>query len=178
MRQMAYRKIIRINPYSRSSIIDAIKELEAEKDEIEKKRKKFVKAVAKAMAKRIEERYGSVRSSNITYDEENGSTGIFVWGDATYGKGKVQAHGQGLFFVEFGTGTLAGGQDGYRYGFYPGSWSEEHANTFQQWVLSDGALFSRSDGSYKYDNEAADAFARAIGSLDEIIKEAADEVFG
>ena len=79
MRQMAYRKIIRINPYSRSSIIDAIKELEAEKDEIEKKRKKFVKAVAKAMAKRIEERYGSVRSSNITYDEENGSTGIFVW---------------------------------------------------------------------------------------------------
>lgn len=174
---MAYRKIIRINPYSRSSIISAIKELEEEKKQIEKLRSKFVKAVARIMAERIEKRYGEVRNVNIEYDEE-GNSNISVWGGGAYGKGKVQAQGQGLFFVEFGTGTMAGGHDGYRYGFYPGSWSEEHANTFQQWILSDGAKFSKADGSYKYDNEPADAFARAIGSLDEIIKEAADEVFG
>lgn len=169
---MAKRKVIKINPCSRSSIIEAIVELKAEKEEIEKKRSLFVKAVARIMAERIEKRYGEVLNVNVE------KYGVFVWGDGYRGNGTVQAHGQGLFFIEFGTGTMAGGHDGYRYGFYPGSWSEEHANTFQQWILTDGAKFSKSDGSYKYDNEPADAFARAIGSLDEIIKEAADEVFG
>ena len=169
---MAKRKVIKINPCSRSSIIEAIVELKAEKEEIEKKRSLFVKAVARIMAERIEERYGEVLNVNVE------KYGVSVWGGGHHGNGTVQAYGQGLFFIEFGTGTLAGGHDGYRYGFYPGSWSEEHANTFQQWILTDGAKFSKADGSYKYDNEPADAFARAIGSLDEIIKEAADEVFG
>lgn len=172
MRQMAKQKVIEINPCSRKSIIEAIVELKAEKEKIEKKRSLFVKAVARIMAERIEKRYGEVLNVNVS------KYGVFVWGDGYRGNATVQAHGQGLFFIEFGTGTMAGGHDGYRYGFYPGSWSEEHANTFQQWLLTDGAKFSKADGSYKYDNEPADAFARAIGSLDEIIKEAADEVFG
>lgn len=162
---MAYRKIIRINPYSLKSVKDAIKELETEQKELEKKRSRFVKAVGKAMAKRIEERYGEVTNVNVQ------KYGVFVWSDGAYGEAKVEAHGKGLFFIEFGTGTLATSGMGWRYGFYPGSWSEDHAKTFQAWA-------STNNGEpYQYDNEAADAFVRAIGHLDEIVKEAADEVF-
>lgn len=169
---MAYRKVIEVNPLSKKSINEAIKELKAEKEVLEKKKNKFTRLVAKEVAKRIEERYEEVDNSNVKKGH------ITVWADGGFGKMIVGARGVGLFFVEFGTGTLAETQRGYLYGFYPGSWSQEHEKTFEMWVNSNGSLFSNADGSYKYNNEAADAFTKAIGNLDEIVRQAADEVFG
>jgi hypothetical protein len=172
---MAYRQIIRINPYSPSSVKQAIKLLENEKKnrednlgEIGKLNTIFAKKIAEGIAKKVVERYGEVDSTNRNVKHVDISVDFF----GHHGKATVQARGQGLFFVEFGTGTMATSGYGWRYGFYPGSWSESHGRTFQEWASTN------TGEDYPYDNEAADAFTYAINRMDDIIREAADEVFG
>lgn len=158
-------RTIDVNVLSRKSIDNAIKELKEYQKEMDRKRSKFVKLVAQKMADHILDRYSTVDNKN----KEKG--GISVMANGAYGRAVIIAHGEGLFFLEYGTGTMATSGMGWRYGFYPGSWSVEHKDTWTEW------LQSGSDEPYLYTNEAADAFVRAIGHIEEFIQEAADEVF-
>lgn len=161
-------RTIQCNVMNPAGIALAINKLTDYKDkEFQKEKSAFMKAVGRAMVRRIEERYFEVGSKNRNAEKAE----ISVTTDGAFGSVLVTARGYGIFFVEFGTGTKATSAFGLRYGFYPGSWSETHERTFQEW------LSSGTDKPYVYDNEAADAFVRAIGRLDEIIKEAGDEVF-
>lgn len=177
---MAYRRTIEVNPFSSKSINSAIMQLHREKTALEKndpgiqrkRRTAFVKLVAEKIADRIVERYAEVPNDNAEKQRPK------VEFDGAMGKAWVSAKGVGLFFIEYGTGTYATSGMGWRYGFYPGSWSQEHEGTFQEYIRTNGESFADENGEYIYNNEAADAFVRAIGHIDEIVKEAADEVYG
>ena len=174
-----YRRTIEVNPFSSASINSAIMQLRREKTALErndpgiqrKRRTALVKRVAELIADRIVERYGEVPNVNAKKYPPK------VEYDGAMGKAWVSAKGLGLFFIEFGTGVYATSGEGWKYGYYPGSWSEEHAQTFQKYMLSGGVEYADENGDYIFNYEAADAFVRAIGHLDEIVKEAADEVY-
>ena len=158
-------RTIEVNVLSKKSINDAIKELKDYQKEIENKKNKFVRVVAEKLADRIAERYHMVNNPNV----EN--AGLSVVPTVAYGRAVITAHGIGLFFIEFGTGTLASSTKGWSYGFIPGSWSVEHKDTWTKWLEGD------QSEPYPYSYEAADAFLLAIVKLDDIVAEAADEVF-
>lgn len=177
---MAYRRTIEINPFSSKSINSAIMQLRREKTAIErnepgihrKRRTELVKLVAKKIAERVTERYGEVPNVNAKKYPPK------VEYDGAMGRAWVSARGLGLFFIEYGTGVYATSGEGWKYGFFPGSWSYEHEQTFQTYMLSGQKAYADENGDYIYNNEAADAFIRAIGRLDEIVDEAAKEVYG
>lgn len=177
---MAYRRTIEVNPFSSKSISTAIMQLSREKTAIErnepgihrKRRTQLVKLVAEKLADKIVERYAEVPNENVQKNRPK------VEFDGAMGRAWVSAKGVGLFFIEYGTGTYATSGVGWKYGFYPGSWSQEHEGTFQEYIRTNGESFADENGEYIYNNEAADAFVRAIGRLDEIVDEAAKEVYG
>ena len=163
---MSPKKVIQCNVINKTGITLAINQLTEYRDkEFKRQRSEFMKAVGRAIAKRVEARYAEVDNVNARKFEINVDT------NGAFGHVYVWARGIGLFFVEFGTGNLATSGMGWRYGFYAGSWSIDHEQTYQRWAEAN------TGRPYYYDNESADAFVRAIGHLDEILQEAGDEVF-
>lgn len=162
---------INVDILSSKSVTIAIEQLKKYQErELKKKRSAFVKAVARIMEERIRKRYEEV-------DNVNAHRGISISSDGAMGIAYVDVAGYGLFFAEFGTGVFATTGKGWEYGFYPGSWSEKHERTFQKYMLSGRTEFADPDGNYIYNYEAADAFTRVIGQIEDILREAADEVF-
>lgn len=175
MRQMAYRKIIRINPYSRSSITSAIKELEAEKKRREDMNHRFLDILGDYVAERVDERLSSVSKNTLNQNGYDRTSCEFV----TMKDGRegiaVRAMGVQIAFIEFGAGAEANpGIYNYTKGdandFYPGSWSIEHGQTYQGWERAG------YPGMYEFEQPPARGFDTAISELHEIIERAIKEV--
>lgn len=158
---MAYRKTLEINYFSKKSIDDAIKVLEKELDSIEFKWNYFLTLVAERVEKELARYYPSTVEISHYFTDD----GI-----------AVSAGGESLLFIEFGTGTPADESQGLRFEYGAGSWSEDHAGTYEEWLKSGGVRFSR-DGHYMYDTIGKDAFMQVENMLHSIVKQSADEVF-
>ena len=158
---MAYRKTLDINYFSKKSIDDAIKILEEELESIEFKWNYFLTLVAEGVEKELAKYY----PASITLSHRFTDDGIVV-----------SANGNGLLFIEFGTGNPADESQGLRFGFGAGSWSEWHAQTYQEWLRSGGTAYS-VDGHYMFDGQGKDAFMQVENMLHSIVKQSADEVF-
>lgn len=159
---MAYRKKISVNMWSPSSIENAIKELEKEEAEIKKLQAKFLSNLANKVRTFLAGKYVG-KDVEVNADSDSNSV-------------MVMAEGNGLLFIEFGTGTPADESQGIRFGYGAGSWSADHAGTYQDWLDSGGVRFSR-DGHYMYDNTGLDAFMSLEMELRKLIKESMNEVF-
>lgn len=159
---MAYRKKIKVNMWSPSSIENAIKELEKEEAEIKKLQAKFLSSLADKVRTFLAGKYVG-KDVEVNADSDSNSV-------------MVMAEGNGLLFIEFGTGTPADETQGIRFGYGAGSWSADHAGTYQDWLDSGGVRFSR-DGHYMYDNEGLDAFMALETNIHNLIKQSANEVF-
>lgn len=165
MKQMAYRKIIRINPYSRSSIISAIKELEEEKKRIENLYEEFLLKLGVKIESHLNALYnGAAKDFNQDYEiDVNAEKDLIT----------VRASGVSVAFIEFGAGIHAGNGQYERSheDFYPGSWSVEHADTYWLWQHSTPSV------EYRWNQEAVHGFDDVINYMDRWIRETADEVF-
>ena len=157
---MAYRKKIKVNIFSKQSIDDAIKELNAQKQELEKRNTEFLTKLGDKMARFLEEAYNAF----LITPTVNGNMVT------------VTVEGNGLLFVEFGTGQPADESQGVRWGYVAGSWSAEHAQTYQRFLDGDPA-FMDADGKYIYNSEPKDAFMHLETQLPTMIRQTAREVF-
>lgn len=157
---MAYRKKIRVNMWSPSSIENAIKELEAEQEHIDKLIGDFLNSLASKVEVFLRLRY---------------PTDIEVSAKVIGNRIDVSAGGEGLLFIEFGTGVPADYSQGSKYGYGAGTWSADHAGTYERWLKY--GEFAKADGSYKYDGIGRDAFLQLEGMLHNMVRETAREVF-
>lgn len=161
---MAYRKKIKANIFSPSSIENAIKELEAEKENIKKLNTEFLNKLGAKMVVFLRSCYNSSEDGGFLIEHQ-------VSGNTV----TITAEGEGLLFVEFGTGTPADQSKGKDYGYGAGTWSSWHANTYERWL--NFGEFAKADGSYRYDSDAKDAFLQLETHLHDMIYETAREVF-
>ena len=157
---MAYRKKIKVNIFSQQSIDDAIKELNAQKQELEKRNTEFLTKLGDKMARFLEEAYGAF----LITPTVNGNMVT------------VTVEGNGLLFVEFGTGQPADESQGVRWGYVAGSWSADHARTYQEF-LNGNPAFMDAEGKYIYNSEPKDAFMQLETQLPTMIRQTAREVF-
>jgi len=164
---MAYRKVIEINPLSKKSINNAIRELRDEKKQIEKLRDEFLLKLGVRIETYLNGIYngGDIRWFNQDYliDVEPMPNGL-----------RVTAKGESVAFIEFGAGIHAGNGK-YELDhpeFYPGSYSQDHANTYWIWEHS-----NTPNVEYRWNQEALHGFDGVIDNMHRWVKETADEVF-
>ena len=150
------RKVININLFSQKSVKEAIKALEEEKRMMEVKHKMFLLHLAEKCQEHLQRRYD-------VYDDDVAVTYLIEDGGNTI---SLHANGDQVAFIEFGAGFYANDF------FGPGSWSIEHAHTFQAWERSGKPI-----DQYPYNVIPAEAFDSLISWMPDLIKEAADEVF-
>ena len=173
---MAYRKTIEVDPLSKTSIKLAIEELKEEKERLEKLNHKFVDSLGDLFAERVRERLDAVDKNSLNVEPYNVTTRFVSEGD-TEGI-LVEASGVNIAFIEFGAGAEANSgiypytKDPDSDAFTPGSWSKDNGRTYQRW---ENAGYP---GLYYYEQPPARGFDTAISELREMIKQAADEVFG
>lgn len=160
--------VIRIDPMKPVGIQKAIAQLTREKKRLEKDYDlgAFLDKVALDMIATIYARqlrvmdHGGNKKWTLPYYERDGNTRI------------IKQHGEQIAFIEFGAGAEAGNGNYLDLGFYPGSWSEQNAKTYQEWVDSG------YQGLYRYEQRPARGFDTAISDIHMIVQKAADEVFG
>lgn len=157
---MAYRKKIKVNIFSQQSINDAIAELQAQKQELANRNTEFLNKLGDRMVAFLQEAYGGFSIKPAV----NGNTVTVTVG------------GEGLLFVEFGTGTPADSSQGVRWGYVAGSWSETHARTYQEF-LNGNPAFMDANGDYIYNSPPKDAFMHLETQLPTMIRQTAREVF-
>ena len=164
-----YRKTYVVELRKPGSIANAIEFLKSQKRLLEGKMwREFLELLGTKMEAFLDDQYSAGkqrRRVHVTHSVEDDNTLV------------VSANGKRMLFIEFGSGTPADSSEGVRYGFGAGSWSREHANTYQKWLDSGGMDYS-VDGHYKYDREAKDAFMQLELALHRLIQESADEVYG
>ena len=166
---MAYRKVIEVNPLSMKSINNAKRELREAVREIEQRRKMMMLHLAEKCKDSLNKRFDAVgrrdvEVSYLVFDNGNSFT--------------LLANGEQVAFVEFGAGAEAGvgvypyTKDPPSDDFEPGSWSKDNAHTYQAWERAG------YPGIYIYEQAPARAFDTTISDLHDLIREAAEEVFG
>lgn len=144
-----------------------IRELEEMKVEVEEKEAMFMTELAKIVADSLTESY-SGKPVDVTTEQ-------FVDGDK---RGYiVRASGEALGFIEFGTGVYAGygsvHADDVPFKVYPGSWSEEHSQTYQKWVES-----GKDPYAYPLNRYPTNAIPKAYNALVANAHTLAREIFG
>lgn len=167
-RKSKARKVIYIDPMKPVGIQKAIAELKREqrKWENDKAVNEFMDKVAQDMVTTIYVRQLRVADSGRNYDfmvphyERDGFNRT------------IKQSGKQIAFLEFGAGAEASNGLYLNLGFYPGSWSEHNAKTYQAWVDSG------YQGVYRYEQKPARGYDTAIADLHDIVKNAADKVFG
>lgn len=155
-----YRRTIEVNPFSSKSINSAIMSLRREKKRLtEDFKREFLDRLGLELAGRVD----------LEIDHEDIYAEHTVDGD----KVTIRAYGEGIAFIEFGAGVYAdnGEFNAIHVQFYPGSWSEDHARTYQEWV-ENGMV-----GEYRYNQEPVHSFDTIIRELDSYIRIAADYAY-
>lgn len=88
----------------------------------------------------------------------------------------ITANGERVCFIEFGAGVFSDSSHPYAsevpIKVYPGSWSEDHAQTYQQWVANG------RKGWYRYNRYPRYAMLTAYNRMVDYVPELAREVFG
>ena len=158
--------IIEFNPFSKSSIKDAQKQLEDYKKIVESKRAEFIRRLAE---KGMNE--ASIRFTGAEYDGTNDVTVTTLdTGDSI----KVIANGKAVCFIEFGAGVARG--VGYPDEWKPdgivglGEYGKGHGATGLPWYYAHGKM---TDG-----NPPAMAMLGARDLMVEQVTQIAREVFG
>lgn len=163
------RRTIEVNPFSSKSINSAIMSLRREKKRLtEDFKNAFMNKLGLELSGLIQLELGrQARWFNEDVDAE-----YEVQGDTIV----LRAYGESVAFVEFGAGVYADDGEFVAMQFYPGSWSEQNAKTYQAWVEAG------MPGEYQWDQEPAHSFDTIIRNLDSYVREAADyaykEVYG
>ena len=162
---MAYRKTVNVNLLSESSVShaydvmsEALEKLQAFQPML------FLSLLGDRIVEELQVYYPE---SKVTVDHSpvEGGNGAYSM--------SVSASGDQLLFIEFGTGFPADESMGLSFGFGAGSWSDDHADTFNQWLQS-----GQPPEDYPYNHAGVDAFWKVEQKLRGIIKETANEVFG
>ena len=157
------KKIV-IDPFSPSSVSSAIFELIRFQDWLKAKCDELCRVLAEDYALRtVADDYGYTEGGSIVCTVEEIPNGY-----------RVVAAGEPVFFLEYGTGPSAG--SGPILGTAPvstapGSWSADHAQTYQAWV--DGGM----QGPYKYTIEPRAGMYFAFKAATENVRKVAEEVF-
>ena len=162
---MAYRKTLNVNLTSYSGVCEAYDVMKEALDKLEEFQPMLFLSL---LGDRVKEELKSLYpESQVTVEKSpiEGSNGSYSM--------TVSANGDRLLFIEFGTGFPADESMGLSFGFGAGSWSEDHADTFSQWLAS-GA----DPNDYPYNMQGVDAFWQVEQRLRSLIKETANEVFG
>lgn len=147
--------------------LDALmSDLKAYLEDFKDKEQQFLEQLAETAKNALETAYNS---SHITVTYEPFQDG------AIHGV-NVIAGGKGIGFIEFGAGVYAGEgsefKDNAPFEVYPGSWSENHAQTYQEWVKNG------QQGEYRYNRQPANAFPQAYAILKNSAHTLAREIFG
>ena len=157
------KKIV-FDPFDPASVDRAIFELYKFKDWLNEKVKELTEKLAKDYAlKTVAEDYGYTEGGSIVCTAEEIPNG---W--------VVKAEGKGVCFIEYGTGDPAAtaitfGEVPVPVG--PGTWSAEHANTYQAWV--DGG----KEGPYRDEHEPRSGMYFAFRAANDNVRKVAEEVF-
>lgn len=164
---MAYRKVIEVNPLSRKSINNAIRELRDYKKEVENLKDEFLLK----LGIRIESHLNALYTNGATDFNQDYEISV----DPMPNGLEVKASGTSVAFIEFGAGATAGnGQYEHPHEeFYPGAWSEQHADTW--WVYQHS---NNPNVEYRWNQDAIHGFDDVINNMHRWVKECADEVFG
>lgn len=87
----------------------------------------------------------------------------------------ITANGERVCFLEFGTGVYVDTHHPYRmkvpFGVYPGSWSEDHMRTYQEWEANG------RQGEYRYNMSPRRGMLEAYNRMVDYAKTIAEEVF-
>lgn len=162
---MAYKKTINVNLLSYSGVSEAYDAMKEALDKLEEFQPMlFLSLLGDRVKEELESLYPASQVE-VKKSEPDGSNGSYTM--------TVSANGDQLLFIEFGTGFPADESMGLSFGFGAGSWSDEHADTFNQWLAS-GA----NPDDYPYNMQGTDAFWKVEQKLRSIIKQTANEVFG
>lgn len=157
-------KRIVIDPFDPVSVSAAIVQLVQFREELKRKVHKLCEVLARDYAlKTVAVDCGYTEGGNIVCEVEEIPNGYIV-----------RAAGEPVFFLEYGTGPSAG--TGPILGTAPvstapGSWSAEHAGTYQAWV--DAGM----PGPYRYEHAPRAGMYYAFRAATENVQKAAEEVF-
>lgn len=157
-------KRIVIDPFDPKSVDRAVIQLLQFKTWLKGRVDKLCEVLAKDYALRtVADEFGYTEGGSVVCEAEEIRNG---W--------VVRASGAPVFFLEYGTGTAAG--TGPVLGSAPvstapGSWSKDHAQTYQRWV--DGGM----QGPYPYTLEPRAGMYYAFKAASENVQRVAEEVF-
>lgn len=160
-------RTIVIDPLNIESVARAIDELKSFQEWLKERVNELCERLAKEYAlKTVAEDYGYTEGGSIVCTAEEIENGWLV-----------KAEGKGVFFVEYGTGIIAG--TGPILGTppvstEPGSWSATHAGTYQEWFQG-----GRNWGEpYRYEHAPRSGMYFAFQAASENVLKVAEEVFG
>lgn len=157
-------KRIVIDPFDISSVDKALTQLILYKNWLRERVDRLCDILAKDYALRtVADEFGYTDGGRVTCTVEEIPNGY-----------RVVAAGEAVFFLEYGTGPAAG--TGPVLGSAPvstapGSWSADHAQTYQAWV--DGGM----QGEYKYTLQPRAGMYYAFKAATENVRKVAEEVF-
>lgn len=150
-----------------ASLDALISDLNAYLEDFKDKEQQFLNQLAELVKTELEKALNAPHI-NITYEP---------FQDGKIHGVNVIADGQGMGFIEFGAGVYSGEgnefKDNAPFEVYPGSWSKDHAQTYQKWV--DGG---KDPLKYPYNRQPANAFPKAYAVLRTSAYTLARAIFG
>ena len=157
-----------IDPFSKESIDNAVKELE--------RYKKWVQEKEEILRKRLSMLGASVASIEFSRAIYNGTNDVSVRVEDNGRKATIFAEGSAVLFIEFGSGAKYGGghPDAGKFGYGPGTYSDG-PNGKGHWDDPEGWYFSH--GQHSFGNPPAEAMLHARDAIIEQITAIAREVF-
>lgn len=143
-----------------------IRELESIKTDLADKEAEFLKELAKVVADSLDESYGG-KIPVTTEPFADGDRRGYV----------IKVEHEALGFIEFGAGMYSGygsvHADDMPFNVYPGSWSEEHAGRWQEW-LDEG----KDPVDFPYNRYPVNAIPKAYNALVSNVSFLARKYFG
>lgn len=168
-----------------AQLAKAMRELERYRDkELQEKIDKFLEKLCRKIAETAEQYYnGSDPQTGLAWfdgdktgldvnDSLNRNVNI-VYHKVQDGLWMVDAMGRGVCFIEFGAGVYAKVQDmdhqrmaaNINVAVYPGSWSDEHGQTWKEWIES-----GKDPRKYIYNLKPRPGMYRGIRKAERMIK--------
>lgn len=148
---------------SYESLTRALQEIEAYQKSFNERVSVFLDGLAKFGATVAQDEFGP--DVNLTVEKMD---------DSHYA---IVANGDQVCFLEFGTGVYADSSHQYAsrvpIKVYPGSWSEDHENTYQRWLAR-----GNDPGDYPYNTLPIRGMLHAYNAMRDRAPQLAREVFG
>lgn len=159
---------IRINPYDKSSITDAIKQLQRYEREFREKETEFVR--------RLKELGVTVATTGFELADYDGENDVLITETQLGGRALVIAYGETVGFIEFGTGVKFKEYDSSGLEFTPpahGTYGKGRGASPKGWWFSQAPGNSR----HTFGNAPAEAMRTARDTMIEQVTRIAREVW-